>query len=285
MNNTGPLLRRTALDLIEEALATATCTRCGGAKELRAITDLLRSRLPQHGREDRIAFRNAGRRLAGTRDAEAALEAFDSLGTSEFAEIRDALASRVSHSVDRSVVTASLVAARRRVAAWPVEGITTTSSGPRSRTYRRSRNAMAAALDSGTPELFHEWRKRTKTLWHQARLLGDDSAKKLHKLSTLLGDHHDLAVIDHLLRESPETYASPIHILRLLGIIEERMRSSKSKPPHAAPSCSRGTDRNAPSAPNSPNGEPLCSAAPRHLVPQGDGWVSSGQHDVVILRR
>lgn len=238
MNNTGPLLRRTALDLIEEALATSDVHEVRKSlKELRAITDLLRSRLPQHGREDRIAFRNAGRRLAGTRDAEAALEAFDSLGTSEFAEIRDALASRVSHSVDRSAVTASLVAARRRVAAWPVEGMHDDElwSAFR-RTYRRSRNAMAAALDSGTPELFHEWRKRTKTLWHQARLLGDDSAKKLHKLSTLLGDHHDLAVIDHLLRESPETYASPIHILRLLGIIEERMRELEIE------AASRGTE-------------------------------------------
>lgn len=231
MNSTGPLLRRTALDLIEEALATSDVHEVRKSlKELRAITDLLRSRLPQHGREDRIAFRNAGRRLAGTRDAEAALEAFDSLGTSEFAEIRDALASRVSRSVDRSTVTASLVAARRRVAAWPVEGMHDDDlwSAFR-RTYRRSRNAMAAALESGTPELFHEWRKRTKTLWHQARLLGDDSAKKLHKLSVLLGDHHDLAMLDHLLRLSPETYRDPIAVLRLLTFIAERMRDLEAR--------------------------------------------------------
>ncbi len=222
MNSTGPLLRRHALDLIDEALASTDVHEVRKRlKELRAITDLLRSVLPQHGKEDRIAFRNAGRRLPGARGAEAALEAFDNLGTTEFAEIRSSLACRMSHSADLGVITATLVAARRRVAAWPVEGIhddDVLSSFRRS--YRRARNAMAAATEADTPELFHEWRKRTKSLWYEARLLSDDSAKPLHKLSVLLGDHHDLAILERMVCDAPP---------RLLTLIADRMRDLEAR--------------------------------------------------------
>ena len=226
MNSTGPLLRRHALDLIDEALATDDVHEVRKRlKELRAVTDLLRARLPHHGREDRTAFRNAARSFAGARDAEAALEAFDALGTTEFGEIRSALACRSAAFADVRGVHDSLVAARRRVAAWPVDAMHDDDvfSAFR-RSYRRARNAMAAATEAGTPELFHEWRKRTKALWYEARLLFDDSANRLHKLSTLLGDHHDLAMLDHVLRMSPETYGDPIIVLRLLQLIAERMR-------------------------------------------------------------
>jgi hypothetical protein len=226
LNSTGPLLRRHALDLIDEALGTNDVHEIRKRlKELRAITDLLRSRLPHHGREDRIAFRNAARRLAGARDAAAALEAFDGLGTNEFAEIREVLSCRNAHSVDAEAIAAVLVAARRRVAAWPVDGMHDDDvfSAFR-RSYRRARNAMAAATEAETPELFHEWRKRTKALWYEARLLSDDSANGLHKLSAVLGDHHDLAILDHLLRASPETYGDSIAVLRLLALIAERTR-------------------------------------------------------------
>ena len=233
-SSTGPLLRRHALDLIDEALATNDVHDVRKRlKELRAITDLLRSVLPRHGREDRIAFRNAARSLAGARDAEAALEAFDNLGTTDFAEIRAVLACRTTHTTDAGIVAAALVAARRRVAAWPVEGIHDDdifSSFRRS--HRRARNAMDAATQAGTPELFHEWRKRTKALWYESRLLSDDSAKQLHKLSTILGDHHDLAMLDHLLRLSPETYGDPIPLLRLLTLIAERMHILESEAKH-----------------------------------------------------
>jgi hypothetical protein len=226
LNSTGPLLRRHALDLIDEALGTSDVHEIRKRlKELRAITDLLRSRLPHHGREDRIAFRNAARALAGARDAEAALEAFDNLGTSDFAEIRAVLSCRSTHSVDADAIAALLVAARRRVAAWPVEGMHDDDvfSAFR-RSYRRGRNAMAAATEAETPELFHEWRKRTKALWYESRLLSDDSAKPLHKLSAVLGDHHDLAILDHLLRASPETYGDPITVFQLLTLIAVRTR-------------------------------------------------------------
>ena len=231
MNSTGPLLRRRALDLIDEALALDDVHEVRKRlKELRAITDLLRSRLPHHGREERTAFRDAGRLLAGARDAEAALEAFDALGTEDFATIREALSRRRTSLPDVHAIAQSLHEARRHVAAWPVEGMHDEEiwSAFR-RTYRRSRKAMADVLQDQKPALFHEWRKRVKTYWAQARLIGDDSAKALHKLSTILGEHHDLAVIDQLLRESPETYGNPIQILRFLTLVAERMSDLEAR--------------------------------------------------------
>ena len=61
-------------------------------------------------------------------------------------------------------------------------------------------------------ENVHEWRKRTKDLWHQLRILRDawrpvlgETADQAHELADLLGDHHDLAVLveDLASRELP----------------------------------------------------------------------------------
>lgn len=51
-------------------------------------------------------------------------------------------------------------------------------------------------------ENVHEWRKRTKDLWYQLRILRNawppviyETAEQAHDLADLLGDHHDLAVL------------------------------------------------------------------------------------------
>ena len=52
----------------------------------------------------------------------------------------------------------------------------------------------------------HEWRKRVKDLWYESRLLADvcgpsiaGQAKDAHALADLLGDEHDLAILDQRL--------------------------------------------------------------------------------------
>jgi CHAD domain-containing protein len=74
-------------------------------------------------------------------------------------------------------------------------------------TYRKAYRAFAAANQKRTPVHLHEWRKQSKYLWQQIRLLGPKGlaeTKKmrdgLRKLTDVLGDEHDLAVLSQTLR-------------------------------------------------------------------------------------
>ncbi len=92
---------------------------------------------------------------------------------------------------------------------WPVEGdCWKLVGGEVKRAYRRGRRAMAATAADPSEESFHEWRKRAKDLWYQLRLLGpawsgplSAVAEEAHRLTDLLGDHHDLAVLREDLHE------------------------------------------------------------------------------------
>jgi CHAD domain-containing protein len=70
------------------------------------------------------------------------------------------------------------------------------------RIYKRGRRALKAARRDPTDENLHELRKRAKDLWHAAQVLRPTSPKRMrrlarraHRLSDLLGDDHDLAVL------------------------------------------------------------------------------------------
>ena len=75
----------------------------------------------------------------------------------------------------------------------------------------RGREEFARADKQPTTENLHEWRKRVKDLWYQQRLLEETwpgvmkaQAKEAKKLSKLLGEDHDLAVLAETLRTDPE---------------------------------------------------------------------------------
>ena len=70
------------------------------------------------------------------------------------------------------------------------------------RTYKRGRRALGDARSSRRAKDLHAWRKRVKDLWYHERLLAPPCgrtvrghAKELDRLSDLLGDDHDLAVL------------------------------------------------------------------------------------------
>ena len=73
------------------------------------------------------------------------------------------------------------------------------------------------------------WRKRAKDLWYHLRLLREswppvmkatiDEAKKL---ADLLGDEHDLTVLDETLAAEPATFGDPDDIAALRELIAER---------------------------------------------------------------
>ena len=76
-------------------------------------------------------------------------------------------------------------------------------------------------------ENLHEWRKKAKYLWHQLQLLEagwTDSEKELvnqtHKLSTLLGEDHDLAVLRETLAADPLVYGGHRILKGVFAVID-----------------------------------------------------------------
>jgi CHAD domain-containing protein len=79
------------------------------------------------------------------------------------------------------------------------------------------------------PELFHDWRKRVKYLWHQSEILGpawpsqlEQQAEALHTLSGYLGDDHDLAELNRVIRLESHRFIGDSSLPTLLRLIERR---------------------------------------------------------------
>jgi CHAD domain-containing protein len=181
-------------------------------KKLRALLRLVRGEIgDQVYRRESTAFRDAGRELAGLRDADVMIATLNSLELpeKESGPLRQALeAHRIRTAAGGREQAAAgagdmLTVARARVADWPLEtdGFAAFEEGLR-RIYRRGRRNMRAARSQPTAENLHEWRKRTKDLWYHLALLEEAwppvmqaLADEAHELSDRLGDHHDLDVL------------------------------------------------------------------------------------------
>jgi CHAD domain-containing protein len=185
-------------------------------KKARSLLRLVRGRLEKGARRrDGERLRDAGRMLSDVRDAEVKLEALAALrergleGT-EMPAYADALererrgaerGEKVEGRIDRAAGV--IQAVRGEIAGWPLEeGEWTPAGRGLRREYARGRAAFAAARDGGSDELVHDWRKRAKDLWYHLRLLAEAEPEAMrgriaeaHELSTLLGSHHDLAVL------------------------------------------------------------------------------------------
>lgn len=188
-------------------------------KKARAMLRLARPALGEkrYKRENK-RWRDAARRLSKYRDASARIEAVDTLGETD-SEMNDpAAVDAVRHSLklieselyaDRELDSrldqflADISKARESAIDLPLANASPDSylAGLK-KTYKRGRQAMATAFKAPAVESFHEWRKRAKYHYLQTRLLQDvwptmmkARRKEAHDLSDLLGDAHDLAVL------------------------------------------------------------------------------------------
>lgn len=199
-------------------------------KKLRGLLRLIRPRVPDLYRIENKHFRDAAAALSGVRDAEAALESYDALleafagpiDRASLAPMRRALTLHKQHlAEDVTDLDAQLDAfgermheARNRVAQWCLPDDDPQSGkrgfqlleGGLARTYKRGRKAMKVAYREPGVETFHEWRKRTKYLRYHLQLLRPAWPRLLKRtrsevkaLGGLLGDDHDLAMLEHVL--------------------------------------------------------------------------------------
>ena len=213
---------------------------------MRATLRLARDLIPGDRRTaENAAFRDAGRRLAGPRDERVLLETIDAvreryaaeLPANGFEPFRDALVDRsrrteqeLRDSATPAEVADELGAARTRIAAWRLNGHQEGAlrSGLE-RVYRRGRREYRRAVSEPTSENLHEWRKRVKDLWYSAQVLRPGAPKRLrkvatnaHRLADLLGEDHDLAVLEGEARRQPGCFGDPSELQGLSGLIERR---------------------------------------------------------------
>jgi CHAD domain-containing protein len=189
-------------------------------KKLRTVLRLARDELPSAlYKEEARRYRDAGRALSASRDATVKLKTLDRLAEAEglpgeaieawraiLARDREAA---VNLAADEEAVIEQLEAGLASIRQWPLEGDSWRMiGGAVRRTYRRGRRAMRAAESEPSEEDLHRWRKRGKDLWYGLTLLNGAwsaplraAAEEAHRLTELLGDHHDLALLRADLRE------------------------------------------------------------------------------------
>jgi CHAD domain-containing protein len=219
-------LRRDA----DEDLAKAVHDTRKDMKKLRSVLRLVRDELgPKRYRAENGRYRDAAQLLSGARDAEVKLATLDALRERypDEAPEAEALEGRLEDERDRLAGDADDPEVSERleeaaeaidqgaaeVDAWEFskEGFDLLRPGLE-RSYARGRDALRSVRDDPSAESVHDWRKRVKDLWYHLRLLREiwpaelkGAADEAHKLSDLLGDHHDLSVlIDEIHAESPE---------------------------------------------------------------------------------
>jgi CHAD domain-containing protein len=215
-------------------------------KKARSALRLVRDDMGQKARRpENKLMREAGRRLSGVRDAQVLLETLELVADRDdpaappleavrpfkerLAARRAEIAADVRDGDAAAAVAAQLDGVLAGSAEWSLrdESFDAAEKGLR-RIHRRGRRTMAAALESGRDDDWHEWRKRAKDLWYALRILKPVAPGQLggptneaDALSDVLGDHNDVAVLEAALDEHAGEL-EPTHVELLRGAIDRR---------------------------------------------------------------
>ncbi len=192
-------------------------------KKIRGVARLVRPALGQSYAAENAFFRDLGRKLAEARDVGALLETVERLAPRAQRQEESAALNRahcelaaqregveVSSGTAIASVGDEVEHAAQRMRHWDLDpkGFWAVGRGLR-KTYIRGRRGVRKAYASGAVEDFHDWRKRVKYHRYHTHLLRDvwpeqmeTRERELNKLSGLLGEEHDLAVLDDFLAAS-----------------------------------------------------------------------------------
>lgn len=191
-------------------------------KKLRGLVRLIRPRFDGFAVEN-AAFRDAGKMIAGLRDAEItgrwlAVLAADIGENAEMAGLRERqaeAAASATHPPELERFAEAMRTARRRARKWKLRGKgfdgLGKGLGATWRAARRGQDAAAAAARRDlAAEPFHEWRKPVKYHWYHARLMApiwpemmEPHVAAVDTLGELLGDHNDLDIVAQWLSGEP----------------------------------------------------------------------------------
>ncbi len=236
-------------------------------KRLRALLALMRGELgPKRYARENTALRDCARRLACARDAEVMLDTLDAilerhpsrlalsaavaaLRAQLLAEREAAGALAVRDPSVRGEVLGELHTVRARVERWELHERPLKLLAPGlERIYRRGRLGLGVAFPRGKrgrragaaerTEALHAWRKRVKELRYAAETLdrGGKSSKRTRRLARradrlgeLLGEEHDLALLEGRVRERSRQFAGERRTRKQLLKLIARRRGSLRK--------------------------------------------------------
>jgi CHAD domain-containing protein len=186
-------------------------------KRIRAVLRLVRDELGDRAyRRANRCFRDAARPLAEVRDAKVLLETLKSVAAEDmpcalsvnlkayFEQERVAIRRRLlkdQHALKKAAEIAAGPCARLEPSKVSHKGWAALRGGLK-RVYKLGRDALSAAHADPSVTSLHEWRKQAKYLWHQLQLLQPiqpgfigAASDRVHQLTKLLGDDHDLAML------------------------------------------------------------------------------------------
>jgi CHAD domain-containing protein len=248
-------LRRCAREQLEQAVhrlesgaaedpASALHDARKALKKVRSVLRLSRSATkPGQRRRENARLRRIAHQLGRAREADALLDALQRVDDRYAGQLPEAtimaVRQRLTHERDqaRSELVESdiparaaddLRAAAARVDEWRLDdaGWASLSNGLE-RDYRRGRQAMKRARQAPTPARMHAWRKRSKDLWYHLRLLQPmapgimrGQAKDAHRLADMLGELHDVALLEAAVRRVQADL--PADTDALIAVIEHR---------------------------------------------------------------
>jgi len=216
-------------------------------KKMRGLLRLVRPALDDETYErENAAFRDAADLLSAVRDADTAMATVDRLATrfparldqQRAAATKDALvryrASTLAETEDDASRMAAfrreMLAARKRIPSWRLsrKGFAAVRRGL-STIYERGFDDLEASIDAPETETLHDWRKYVKYHWYLVRLLEPIDRKRfrrqrrdLKRLSELLGDDHDLAVLSQILNDLADQPESGITDCTVRTLAAER---------------------------------------------------------------
>jgi CHAD domain-containing protein len=215
-------------------------------KKSRAVVRLARSSIGPLYREANVVLRDIGRGLSEVRDAGVLVSTVDKLAEvsgDEMADLFGPVRRILDERSDRMIEEAQDEGLAERAADRIRRAGGLITKGPWSgrewgfieggleRQYRRGRSAFREARRDPQAETVHEWRKRAKDHWYHLRLLAvarpsvmKKAAKAAHSLSDLLGDEHDLVVLEETLRKGRGTLWDPARVDSIGSIAERRRR-------------------------------------------------------------
>ena len=210
-------------------------------KKIRSVLRLLRDELGERSfRAENRRYRAAAAALSGSRDAEVKVATLEALAERFGPELprasvwawrrglereRAAAADEAARSTSFAEAIAALTAGETTAAEWSLRGSWKLVGPGLVRGYERGRKLLGQVAADPDPDLVHEWRKRTKDVWYDLRLVRrawpevlDPTVASAHRLADLLGDHHDLTVLAADLAGREEVGGK----LPLTGLIERR---------------------------------------------------------------